>query len=155
MEGVKAVHDWEALLATSYYHTAQAIRQALAEGHAEEAQHGLACLIQDMEMDRRKAVLSQIERLMHHIFKCKWYTGAPHKSWLNSIDDARNEIADHCAIQPSITPKLMETTMWEKAHYRALRKAQRDLNMVRDAPPLTWEEVFNVEYDPSHRPLMD
>ena len=39
MEEVKAVYDWEALLATSYYHTVQAIQQALTEGHAEEAQH--------------------------------------------------------------------------------------------------------------------
>ena len=63
--------DWDWLTINSHYQTATAVQQLLREGQSMEASVGLDALIEAMGRSEKRAVKSQLIRLMIHIIKWK------------------------------------------------------------------------------------
>jgi len=111
-----------------------------------EAEEGIDQLIDAMARADRRAVKSQLARLMKHIVK--WCTQPEKRSvgWVRSILNARTEIQDIQQESPSITDKVIDE-LWERAFNQALAEAEEEMgNKSSSIESLTWNEVFDNEY---------
>lgn len=63
--------NWQELSATSHYKTALAIAHELAVGQTSEADKGIKALINALSRSEKRALKSQLIRLMKHILKWK------------------------------------------------------------------------------------
>jgi hypothetical protein len=139
--------DWELLALTSHYDTAVAIRQALEEGHMDEARHGLEELIEALSRSDERELRSYLMRLMQHIIKWQLQPERRTPSWVASIAHARGEIADCQEEHPRFTRRFIEERIWQRALRSAHREAAIDMNRERIVEvPLTWEDVFERNY---------
>jgi Domain of unknown function DUF29 len=137
---------------------AQALRRL-----AEERWNGpldldhLAEAVEELGMQARNAVRSQILRIVEHALKLEYSSAAePRAGWLNSIDDARGEI--EAAITPAIRAEV--EPMLPKLFDRARRKAARDLvahgekEAARALPadcPYAFDDLIADEWWPVNR----
>jgi len=86
--------NWQELSSTSHYKTAVAVKHEMASGNLPEAVIGIEELIQALSRSEKRALKSQmVSRLLHII---KWQSQPERRSlsWVASIKDAREEIAD-------------------------------------------------------------
>ncbi len=138
--------NWPEIVFNSHYQTAIEVKKSLEEGDVMEAEEGIDQLIDAMARADRRAVKSQLARLMKHIVK--WYT-QPEKrsvSWVRSILNARTEIQDIQQESPSITDKVIDE-LWERVFNQALAEAEEEMgNKSSSIESLTWNEVFDNEY---------
>ena len=84
----------------------------------------LAEEVEDLGMQARNAVRSQIERVIEHLLKLEHSPAAePRAGWMNSVDDARARIED------AMTPTIHRETepSLSMLYRRARRRAARDL----------------------------
>lgn len=137
--------QWEELAATSHHQTAVAIRDRLVEGHVEEASVGLEELIEALSRAEKRALKSQLVRLMMHVIKWKCQPDARSRSWALTIWNARNEIADIREETPSLNEGVV-LGMWETCFRRAKEGAEREMGVSCDVDSLTREEVFDDSY---------
>ena len=137
--------DWQALSATSPYQTALAVRKALREGDQAEAVTGLDELIDAMSRSDKRALKSQLTRLMMHIIK--WHSQPERRSlsWVASIANARDEIADIRDETPSLNEPVIQA-IWPRAFSMALREAEAEIGRRSPVQALSWDEVFESEY---------
>ncbi|MCS7014015.1 MAG: DUF29 family protein [Chloroherpetonaceae bacterium] len=138
--------DWKELVTTSHLETARAIQRELAAGNLDEAQEGLSELVDAMSRAERRAVRSQLIRLMKHIIKWKAQPEKRSVSWAVSIASARDEIATTQEYEPSITDDVIRA-MWEKAFQQAKKEAELEMQKKCNLESLSWQEVFQDEYD--------
>lgn len=137
--------DWELLAVNSPYQTAQAIRQLLQEKKFVEATEGLEILIESMGRSERRAVKSQLIRLMSHVIKWKCQPEKRSASWTVTIRNARMEIEDSQAEYPSLNRTFIES-IWHQALTIAIRNAEDEMGKKAEIRSLAWEEVFEEEY---------
>ena len=137
--------DWQTLATESHYQTAVAIKNALDEGKTQEARRGIEELIDALARADRRALRSQLTRLMAHIFKC--YTQPHNRShgWIATIENAREEIWAIQEDTPSLTDAVL-MSLWPYCLRAARRDAQGDMNQPVTRDDLTWEEVFDAVY---------
>jgi len=84
----------------------------------------LAEEVEDLGMQARNAVRSQLERVIEHLLKLEHSPAVePRSSWMNSVDDARARIED--AITPAIRSDAK--AMLPRLFARARRRTERDL----------------------------
>lgn len=138
--------DWPNIIFTSTYLAIIEIKKAFKENELNEVKLGLVELINAMARNERRALLSQLARLMMHIIKWKIQ---PHKrslSWVLTILNARREIEDIREEMPSLTRKHIES-IWDKSFNRAIVdiKAETGIQTVA-VEKLSWEDVFKKEY---------
>jgi len=83
---------------------------------------------------------------MLHIIK--WHSQSERRgwSWVASIKDARDEIADIQEENPSLNDAVIES-LWEKAFAMAKRDAQAEMGKRSDVQGLSWQEVFVDDYE--------
>uniref|UniRef100_UPI0035935A0F DUF29 family protein n=1 Tax=Thiocapsa sp. TaxID=2024551 RepID=UPI0035935A0F len=81
--------NWQTLSTASPYRTAVAIKQEIEEGRIEEATIGLEELIEALSRSEKRALKSQLVRLMLHIIKWQAQPERRSLSWIASIEDAR------------------------------------------------------------------
>ena len=84
----------------------------------------LAEEVDELGMQARNAVRSQLERVIEHLLKLEYSPAAePRSGWMNSVDDARGRIED------TITPSIRRETepSLSKLYGRARRRVTRDL----------------------------
>ncbi|MGZ8242846.1 DUF29 domain-containing protein [Methylomagnum sp.] len=138
--------NWQNLSASSPYKTAVAIKQEMESGHFQEATIGILELIEALSKSERRALKSQLVRLMLHIIK--WHTQPERRSWswVASIKDAREEIADIQEETPSLNNAVIES-LWNKAFEMAKRDAQAEMGKRSDIRGLLWSQVFEEEYE--------
>ena len=111
-----------------------------------EAEEGVEQLIEAMARADRRAVKSQLVRLMKHIMKWKTQAQKRSLSWVRSIHNARVEIRDIQEESPSITDEAI-AVLWERAFDLAVVEAEEEMQGLRVAvESLTWDQVFNDEY---------
>ena len=137
--------NWQTLSTASPYKTAVAIQEQLQEGQVAEAARGLAELIDALSKSEKRALKSQLVRLMLHIIK--WH-GQPERrslSWIASIEDARDEIGDIRDETPSLNEQVIKD-LWTKAFVMAKRNAEAEMGKHSSAERLTWQEVFDTVY---------
>ena len=83
---------WQTLSSASPYRTAVAIKQEIEKGRIEEATMGLEELIEALSRSEKRAMKSQLVRLMLHIIKWRAQPERRSLSWIASIEDARDEM---------------------------------------------------------------
>ena len=137
--------NWQELAFTSHYQTAVAVGDALEEGDYEQARIGLEELIDALSRAEKRALKSQLTRLMAHIIKWKTQPAKRSRSWRATIRSAREEIADLQEDTPSLTRAVIES-IWDKCFQRAKDNAEEEMNEPAAVSKLTWREVFEKDY---------
>ena len=104
---------------------ARALRRLAAErwNGPLDLEH-LAEAVDELGMQARNAVRSQLERVIEHLLKLEYSPAAePRNGWMNSVDDARARIDD------AITPTIRRETepSLSTLYGRARRRVARDL----------------------------
>ncbi|MCB8750056.1 DUF29 domain-containing protein [Planktothrix agardhii] len=137
--------DWKDLAMSSHYLTALEVNNCLKQGNIMEATIGLEALIEAMGRSDKRALRSQLIRLMAHVIKWKCQPQKRTSSWSTTILSARNEIE---AIQED-TPSLNRNTIdliWDKCFEKAVKEAETEMNQKCSLISLSWQEVFEEKY---------
>jgi hypothetical protein len=137
--------NWQTLSTASPYRTAVAIKQEIEEGRIAEATIGLEELIEALARSEKRALKSQLVRLMLHIIKWRAQPERRSLSWIASIEDARDEIADIREETPSLNETVLQD-LWTRAFVIAKRDAEAEMGRRTEIEALTWTEVFETAY---------
>jgi len=137
--------NWHEQSSISHYQTAVAIQHQLQAGNLAEATTGLHELIDALARSERRALKSQLIRLMAHVIK--WLTQPEHRSrsWTATIRSARAEIKDIQEETPSLKDAVIRQ-MWEQCFELAKEQAEAEMNRNTLLTALSWDEVFTKEY---------
>ena len=138
--------NWQTLSSDSHYKTAVAIRSELELGHVAEAAKGIEELIEALSRSEKRALKSQLVRLMLHIIKWQSQPEKRSRSWVASIKDARDEIADIQDETPSLNNAVIES-LWDKAFVIAKRDAEAEMGKKSEVKSVTWQDAFGDEYE--------
>jgi len=122
----------------------------------------LAEEVEDLGSEQKHAVESQLRRLMQHLLKLEHSPAAdPRAGWLNTVDDAREEIG--ARLTRSMRPEIEDVL--NKLYAHASRKARRDLLAYREreaADALPAENPYPLDrlidegwYPPNRHGLID
>jgi hypothetical protein len=137
--------NWQTQAANSHYQTAVAIGRELTAGRVQEAQAGLQELIDALGRSERRALKSQLTRLMAHIIKWQTQPENRSRSWLASIHGARVEIKDIQDETPSLTDDIIRS-IWNSCFDLAKEQAEAEMDQATNIDALTWDEVFVADY---------
>jgi hypothetical protein len=137
--------NWQTLSTASPYRTAVAIKQEIEEGHIEEATIGLDELIAALSRSEKRALKSQLVRLMLHLIKWQAQPDRRSLTWIARIENARDEIADILEETPSLNEKVLQD-LWTRAFVIAKRAAEAEMGGPTQIETLTWAEVFDDAY---------
>ncbi|WP_295392864.1 DUF29 domain-containing protein [uncultured Thiodictyon sp.] len=137
--------NWQTLSTDSPYKTAVAIQEALQQGRIAEAGSGLEELIDALSKSEKRALKSQLVRLMLHIIKWQSQPERRSLSWVASIEDARDEIGDIREETPSLNARVIED-LWSKAFAMAKRNAEAEMGKRSSVENLLWQDVFETVY---------
>jgi len=140
------MNNWQQLSSTSPYQTAVAVKTELGNGDLQEAMTGIEELIEALARSEKRALKRQLVRLMLHIIKWQSQPARRSRSWLASIEDAREEIADIQEETPSLNDDIIRG-LWDKAFSIAKRDAQAEMHNKTNITALSWQEVFEEEYE--------
>jgi hypothetical protein len=83
---------------------------------------------------------------MVHVLKWKEQPKQRSRSWAASIAGAREEIADIQDETPSLNRAAIKA-MWDKCYQAAKRAAEAEMDRRCLSRSLTWNEVFEAEYE--------
>ncbi|CAK0761971.1 conserved hypothetical protein [Gammaproteobacteria bacterium] len=138
--------NWQELSSVSHYQTALAVKNEMSAGSFPEAMIGIEELIQALSRSEKRALKSQLIRLMLHIIKWQSQPERRSLSWIASIKDARDEIIDIQQETPSLNDNIIGE-LWDKAFVIAQRDAQAEMCKKSTVTRLSWQEVFEDDYD--------
>ena len=138
--------NWQEISSTSHHQTAVAVQQELREGNLQEASAGIQELIDALARSERRALKSQLIRLMAHVIKWKEQPERQSRSWAATIHNARDEIADIQGEIPSLNKSVI-LELWDKCLVAAKREAEAELNRKARVAKLSWKQVFEDPYD--------
>ena len=137
--------NWQELSAHSHYRTALAIQTELRQGNISEASNGIMELITALSRSEKRALKSQVIRLMKHIIKWESQPQQRSRSWVATIYHARNEIKDIQEETPSLTDEVIRP-MWENCLIAAIAAAEDEMNQDSQIEQLSWEAVWEKDY---------
>jgi hypothetical protein len=137
--------NWQEQAATSHYQTAVAIKQQLGKGNVDEAKAGIEELVDALSRAERRALKSQLVRLMAHVLKWKTQPHKRSRSWAATIRSARSAVTDIQEDTPSLTDDVIRS-MWDSCFESAKDQAESEIDEEVTATNLTWDEVFSVDY---------
>ena len=137
--------DWQELIYTrSEAYVLREIHAAIDRGDYLDGMAGLEEMIHLMSIRDERELESRLAILMAHILK--WKTQAPTRSWRNAITTQRREIARLRRYAPRFTQERILRDFWEVALADTRRYAEDDMDHPPAVDTLTWEDVFEVEY---------
>lgn len=137
--------NWEDMAATSYVGTVTELQATLGEQDYAQVSEGLQVLLESMSQELRRALRSQLSRLMMHVIKWKIQPDKRTGSWAVSILDARENIEEIMQEKPSLNRHFLDE-IWAKTMQQALRKAQEETQTRATIDTLTWHDVFEEDY---------
>lgn len=137
---------WQELSTTSHYQTAVAVEEALDRGDIADAKAGIQELIDALARAERRALRSQLIRLMKHIIKWKTQPERRSRSWVTSINNARREIEDIQEETPSLNRAVIKT-MWDRCFEAAKDEAWGEIDTKPSIERLSWAHVFDHDYE--------
>ncbi|HAN73916.1 MAG TPA: DUF29 domain-containing protein [Planktothrix sp. UBA8402] len=137
--------DWQDLAMGSHYLTALEVQNCLKQGNIMEATTGLEALIEAMGRSDKRALKSQLIRLMAHIIKWKCQPEKRSSSWSITILSARNEIESIQEDTPSLNTNTINL-IWDKCFKQAVKEAETEMNKKCQLTALSWQEIFEQEY---------
>ena len=138
--------NWEDIATTSEHHAVVEIKKSFQEGNFHDVEEGLDILLDVMARAEKRAIRSQLIRLMAHIIKWKIQPEKRARSWAATILNARNEIEAEQEYSPSLNRQHVEE-IWEKSLKQAKKEAETETGIsTKDILELSWDEVFEDEY---------
>ena len=137
--------DWQDLAMGSHYLIALEVQNCLKQGNIMEATTGLEALIEAMGRSDKRALKSQLIRLMAHIIKWKCQPENRSSSWSITILSARNEIESIQEDTPSLNTNTINL-IWDKCFKQAVKEAETEMNKKCQLTALSWQEIFEQEY---------
>ncbi len=140
--------NWKELAMTSYYQTAIAIKDQLKHGYVEETRAGIEELIDALSRSDKRALRSQLTRLMMHIIKWQIQPEFRSRSWQSSISNARIEIEELLEDEPHLKPKVSQ--LWDKCFKSACKIAKDETGIKPTLSELTEKDVFETKYSLDH-----
>ena len=143
---MKTTTKWQELSTSSHYQTAVAVEEALERGDIADAKAGIQELIDALSRSEKRALRSQLIRLMMHIIKWKTQPERRTISWCVSISNARREIDDIQEDTPSLTRAVING-LWEKCFRAAKTEAEIEMGKKSAVAKLSWAQVFEHEYE--------
>lgn len=138
--------NWQELSAESHYQTAVEIERALLAGDYNEAEAGIKELIEALGRSEKRALKSQLVRLMAHVIKWQAQPAKRSYSRAATIYNAREEIGDIQSEAPSLTEDVIHK-MWDKCFQSATREAEGEMNQKTSIESLSWKQVFEDDYE--------
>lgn len=84
--------------------------------------------VEDLGKSERRAIVSQLIRLLLHLLKWQYQPQRRSDSWLDSITDARTQI--ELAIQNSPSLKIYPTEQLQESYQKARRQAAKQTGML-------------------------
>ncbi|MFN5594916.1 MAG: DUF29 domain-containing protein [Aphanizomenon sp.] len=136
---------WNELVFQSPYLAVVKAKQLLQEGKMTEVDQILENLVESMGRSEKRAVSSQLTRLMLHIIKWKCQPEKRSASWVISIRSARREITDSQEEMPSLNQEFLES-IWDKCFASAKQDARDEMGKKPEIIALSWDEVFEEIY---------
>ncbi|MBD2389807.1 DUF29 domain-containing protein [Aphanizomenon flos-aquae NRERC-008] len=136
---------WNELVFQSPYLAVVKAKQLLQEGKMTEVDQILENLVESMGRSEKRAVSSQLTRLMLHIIKWKCQPEKRSPSWVISIRSARREITDSQEEMPSLNQEFLES-IWDKCFASAKQDARDEMGKKPEIIALSWDEVFEEIY---------
>ena len=110
----------------------------------------LAEEVEELRKSERKAVRSQLRRLMSHLLKWQHQPRRRSDSWLDTITDARRLLADDLEDSANVARELPALAAW--AYPRARREAAKDTRLplasFPEACPWPLERVLDEDFLP-------
>ncbi len=139
--------NWEDIATTSEHHAVVEIKKSFDEGNYNDVEEGLYTLLDVMGRTEKRALRSQLVRLMSHILKWNIQPDKRSRSWAVTILNARNEIEAEQEFSPSLNKRHIEE-IWDKSFSQAKKEAEIETGTsAKHIEALTWEEVFEKEYE--------
>ena len=106
--------------------------------------------IEDMGKEQKHALKSQMRRLILHLLKWEFQPGRRSDSWLESIGDARVEIADDLDQNPSLKPLAPELP--NQVYAQAVKRAATETHLAQKtfppSCPYTYEQLMDDDFLP-------
>ena len=137
--------NWEEIASYSELLAAQEIKQSFDEGDLTDVEAGLNQLIDTMSRSERRALQSQLIRLMMHVIKWQIQPEKRSRSWLITIKSARYEIRSLQKYTPSLNADFVQS-IWQESLIEAGEEAEIETGLSATAIDLTWEAVFDTTY---------
>ncbi|MDD2723723.1 MAG: DUF29 domain-containing protein [Methylovulum sp.] len=137
--------NWQELSAASHYKTALAIHHELQQGNSSEADNGIKELINALSRSEKRALKSQLIRLMKHIIKWQTQPDYHSRSWVATIQNARAEICDIQEETPSLNNEVIKQ-LWGACLSLAIVEAEDEMHQETNIAELSWEDVFERNY---------
>ncbi|MCS7014013.1 MAG: DUF29 domain-containing protein [Chloroherpetonaceae bacterium] len=142
--------NWTELATESHLLHAEAIREALESGDVEQAKLGLQALIDAMSRSEKRAMKSFLTLLMAHVIKWKAQPEKRSVSWAKTILSARREIKRIQEDAPSLNRAYLES-IWNECFQDAKEEAELEMQKKCNLESLSWQEVFQDEYNLTSR----
>lgn len=137
--------NWGDITSHSELLAAQEIKQSFDEGNLADVEEGLTQLIETMARSEKRALQSQLIRLMMHVIKWHIQPDKRSRSWALTIRIARFEIAGLQKFTPSLNAQFIQS-IWAESWLEALDEAEIETGIPTHALGLTWEDVFDKPY---------
>lgn len=106
--------------------------------------------LQSLGASEKRALGSQLRRLIMHLLKCHYQPDNRSSSWEASIANARNEIEQLLELSPSLKNYLLQ--ILPKAYQQARREAKYETGLPLNTFPAqcryTPEQLLDIEYLP-------
>ncbi len=125
--------------------------QLLREGRVTEADiDHIAEEIEDLGQNRRKELQNRLAVLLMHLLKWQYQPGLRSRSWKLTIDEQRDQIADHLDENVSLRPTLSASV--DRGYHYALLRAEKETGLARqsfpDACPYQAADILDASFLP-------
>ncbi len=106
--------------------------------------------ISDMGRNNRREVFSRLKVLLMHLLKWKCQPEKRTNSWINTIDEQREQLELILKDSPSLKPYLKQ--IFPECYQKAVRSAVNETNLPKKTFPVdcpfTQEQVLDMDYFP-------
>ena len=151
MKAMERNSEMAALYERDFYAWTQRASELLRRGcFGEIDMEHVAEEIEDMGKEQKHALKSQMRRLILHLLKWEFQPGRRSDSWLESIGDARVEIADDLDQNPSLKPLAPELP--NQVYAQAVKRAATETHLAQKtfppSCPYTYEQLMDDDFLP-------
>jgi hypothetical protein len=140
-----------ALYESDFYAWANEQAALLRAGRLSDADIAhIAEEIESMGKTEKRELVSRLTVLLLHLLKWQFQPARRGASWRVSIQNARDDIADHLADNPSLKPQMAEAI--PAAYRRARRQAAAEMSLdetrLPSACPWPYEQMTDEDFWP-------
>ncbi len=153
---MKTLTEIKELYEKDYYSWTQEMARALSEHRTDDIDfENLAEEVGDLGKAEKRALKSQLERLIAHLLKWTFTDKTGHAgSWYSTIQNAREEIQDILDENPGLKPLLKD--LYKASYRKGVSWAGSETNQYPDCFPVkcpwTLEQVTDSEFFPENAP---